>query len=237
MSVVWHDLECGRYQEDLPLWRELAARYGSPVLDIGAGTGRVALDLARAGHPVTALDTDAELLGALKRRVGDLDVTVVQHDARRFALGRRFPLCIVPMQTVQLLGGATGRREFLACAHRHLEPEGCLAVALAEELDVFDVEAGAAAPLPDVCEEDGTVFSSQPTAVREDASGFVLERHRQTVTPDGKLSSEEDRIHLDRLGPEELEGEAETVGLHPAGRERVAQTSDYVGSVVVMLRA
>ena len=52
MSVIWHDLECGGYREDLPLWRALADRAGGPVLDVGAGTGRVALDLARAGHEV-----------------------------------------------------------------------------------------------------------------------------------------------------------------------------------------
>ena len=45
--VVWHDVECGRYSADLALWRELAAREPGPVLDVGAGTGRVALD-ARA---------------------------------------------------------------------------------------------------------------------------------------------------------------------------------------------
>ena len=48
-DVLWHDLECGGYDLDLPLWRELADREGSPVLDVGAGTGRVALDLARRG--------------------------------------------------------------------------------------------------------------------------------------------------------------------------------------------
>ena len=44
-DVLWHDLECGGYDLDLPLWRELADREGSPVLDVGAGTGRVAPDL------------------------------------------------------------------------------------------------------------------------------------------------------------------------------------------------
>ena len=50
MSVIWHDLECGGYAEDLALWRELAMRHGGPVLDVGAGTGRTAIMLARAGH-------------------------------------------------------------------------------------------------------------------------------------------------------------------------------------------
>ncbi len=42
-AVVWHDIECSAYRADLPLWRELAAEYGDPILDVGAGTGRVAL--------------------------------------------------------------------------------------------------------------------------------------------------------------------------------------------------
>ena len=73
--VVWHDLECGSYRADLPLWRELAAEGAArlrerrePVLDVGAGTGRVALDLAARGPRVTALDRDAELLAALRER-------------------------------------------------------------------------------------------------------------------------------------------------------------------------
>ena len=56
-AVAWHDVECGGYRADLPLWLELAAAAGGPVLDVGAGTGRVALELARAGHDVTALDS------------------------------------------------------------------------------------------------------------------------------------------------------------------------------------
>ena len=54
-AVIWHDVECGRYAADLPLWRGLADEASGPVLDVGAGTGRVAIDLARRGHEVTAL--------------------------------------------------------------------------------------------------------------------------------------------------------------------------------------
>ncbi|HEV2753333.1 MAG TPA: class I SAM-dependent methyltransferase, partial [Solirubrobacteraceae bacterium] len=92
-AVLWHDLECGGYSADLALWRELAGDPGSlggPVLDLGAGTGRVALDLARRGHEVVALDLDETLLRALRGRARGLAVEAVHGDARAFTLGRSF---------------------------------------------------------------------------------------------------------------------------------------------------
>ncbi len=235
LDSIWHDLECGAYAHDLPLWRALADQYGDPVLDVGAGTGRVALELARAGHNVTALDSHPGLLVELERRASGLEVSVVVADARRFELGRRFPLCIVPMQTIQLLGGREGRLAFLSCARRHLLPDGVLAVALSDELEFYDASEDTLVPLPDICERDGIVYSSQPIAVRADPTGFVLERRRESVSADGEHSVEQDLIHLDHLSPEELEGEATETGLRALGRSIIEQTHEYVRSVVVML--
>jgi SAM-dependent methyltransferase len=247
-AVVWHDVECGSYVEDLPLWRSLAASYGDPVLDVGAGTGRVTLDLARGGYRVVALDRDPDLIAALQRRLGDSRhtapaishgaVTTVVADAREFDLGdQRFPVAIVPMQTVQLLGGAEGRGRFLSAAHRHLTPGGVLAIAIAEVLDLFEVVDGMPMPLPDVREEDGIVYSSQPTAVKADRGGFVLERRRETVGLAGELTVEENVIRLDRLTVRGLEREATPAGFTAAAHRSVPPTEDYSGSEVVILRA
>jgi SAM-dependent methyltransferase len=235
VSVIWHDLECGAYAEDLPLWRALAAEHGDPVLDVGAGTGRVALELARAGHRVTALDRDPELLEALARRATGVDITTVAADARDFELPERYALIIVPMQTIQLLGGPEGRARFLACARRHLLPGGALAVAIAEVLEPYEVADGLPAPLPDVREHDGVVYSSQPIAVRADHGGFVLERRRETVSPAGVRTVAQDLIRLDLVTVEELEREGSAAGLTPSGRDRVPETHDYSGSEVVIL--
>ncbi len=131
-EAIWHELECGRYTEDLSLWRQLADRVGGPILDVGAGTGRTTLELATAGHAVLALDLDDALLAVLRERAEGLEVRTLVGDARAFWLGETFRLCIVPMQTIQLLGGAEGRLQFFECAREHLEPRGVLAVAVAE---------------------------------------------------------------------------------------------------------
>jgi SAM-dependent methyltransferase len=237
MSVIWHDLECGGYVEDMALWRSLASARGDPVLDVGAGTGRIALDLAGRGHQVTALDSDRTLLDELMIRAGTLEhIDTIVADARRFELPRKYALCIVPMQTIQLLGGAPGRSDFLRCAGRHLLAGGLLAIALAEMLELYEVVDGSLAPLPDICERDGVLYSSQPTAIRVDHESFVLERRREIVTPEGERSMVHDLTRLDRLTPSQLEREAEAVGLTPAGRAEVPATADYTGSTVVMLR-
>jgi SAM-dependent methyltransferase len=235
VTVVWHDLECGAYDADLSLWRELASQHRGPVLDIGAGTGRTAIVLAHTGVAVTALDNDPELLRELGRRAEGLDVELVLADARDFHLGRRFSLIVVPMQTIQLLGGSEGRARFLACARDHLDDGAVLAVALTDELELFEVPEGAPSLLPDVCEREGVVYSSRPTAVRADGDAFLLERRREVVTVSGTLTAELNRIRLDRLTAAELEREAAAVGLDTAGRIVIAPTRDHVGSVVVML--
>jgi SAM-dependent methyltransferase len=243
MNVVWHDLECGAYAEDLPLWRALAAEHGDPVLDVGAGTGRVTLDLVRAGYRVTALDRDPELIAALAQRLAenrriprDICHTVVA-DARNFDVPVHYPLAIVPMQTIQLLGGSEGRAAFLRCVLRHLHPGGALAIAIAEALDLYDATDGLPPLRPDIRELDGVVYSSQPVAVRAERGGFVLERRRETVAVAGERTVERDLIRLDRLSARGLEREGRLAGFARVQRARVAETSDYVGSEVVILRA
>lgn len=225
MSVVaWHEVECHGYDADLALWLALAEREAGPVLDVGAGTGRVALPLAAAGHAVTALDVDAELLAELARR--DSTVRTVVGDAQDFTLGP-FGLIVVPMQTLQLLADRAG---FWRSAARSLRPGGLVAAAIADELVPFDDPD--LLPEPDVGEHGGRRYVSQPTAVRVDATHARIDRLRSV---DGG-PPEPDVIALALVDPPMLAAEGRAAGLTPVPGERIAPTDDHVGSSVVMLR-
>lgn len=237
--VAWHDAECASYAADLPLWRELTAERGGPVLDVGCGTGRVALDLAARGHEVTGVDSDADLVAALAARARAADLPVRAHalDVRSLDLpGERFPLVIAPMQVVQLLGGEDGRATMLDRVHAHLVPGGLLALALADPWEGTTV-ADSEPPMPDIREEGGWVLSSRPVAVRPEGEAVAIERLRLAVAPGGELSESLFTIVLDLFPPQTLESLAAARGFRVLPAGRIPETGDYVGSTVVMLEA
>jgi SAM-dependent methyltransferase len=233
--VIWHDVECSRYRADLPVWRELAAAEAGPVLDVGAGTGRVTLDLARLGHRVVALDREPAFLEVLRERAGELPVEAVVGDAGGFHLaGRRFGLVIAPMQTIQLLGAA-GRAGFLRCAREHLAPGGLVACAMASELEAFD-DTTFELPLPDTAFVGGTGYYSQPVALRDVGDRMAIERVRTVVTASGQRSTSDDVIHLDKVDAAQVEAEALAAGLWPRAARVIPATDEHVGTTVVLLR-
>jgi SAM-dependent methyltransferase len=232
-AVTWHDVEHGAYDADLPLWRELAEAEGGPVLDLGAGTGRVAADLAAQGHDVVALDQDADLLAALAERAPAARAVIA--DAREFELDVTFPLVIAPMQFVQILEGRDGRLAMLDRVHAHLKEGGLFAAALARPLDAIP-EGDPAPPLPDMLERDGWLFSSQPVAVEERDGTVVVTRSRQAVSPTGELEEDTVEIALDVVGIDEFEDELRAAGFRDPDRREVPETDDHVGSVVIACR-
>jgi SAM-dependent methyltransferase len=235
LAALWHDLECGGYVDDLPSWRSLAGETGGPVLDVGAGTGRVTLDLAAQGFDVVALDREAALLAALEHRVRRLAVETAYADACDFELARRFSLIVVPMQTLQLLGGRPGRESFLRCAHAHLEPGGLVAAALADAMDCFDEEHDAPPP-PDARDIAGVRYASQLLAVIDAGGRAALHRRREITDPTGSRQVEDVVVHLDRVSAEQVADEAAPLGFLIEPHRTVVETEQYLGSTIVVLR-
>lgn len=241
-AVAWHDAECGGYAADLALWERLAHERPGPILDLGCGTGRVALHLARRGHGTWGVDRDPVLLAELERRAAaaSLPVEAACADVRRFALGRRFGLVLAPMQLIQLLGGPQERTTALRSVAAHLAPGGTLALAIVEGVPGEACAAGAAGepfPLPDVAEADGWVHSSLPLGAELTAGVLAVRRLRQLVSPAGELIESERVDRLQVLDAGLLADEARAAGLEPGEVLEVPATDAHVGSTVLLAEA
>jgi SAM-dependent methyltransferase len=232
-AAIWHDVECGSYAADLPLWEELAERCGGPVLELGSGTGRVALHLARRGHEVIGLDRAQELLDVLAERAQGLELTSLCADARAFELGSQAGLVLAPTHLLQLLPDRAERGECLHSVAGALRPGGLFAATIIEEMPEPD---GAPPPLPDVREVDGWVYSSLAVEAAVGPGEIVIRRLRHAVSPEGELSEEPNEVRIATFPAAALEAEAEAAGLKPSGRHEIAPTELHVGSVVVLLQ-
>jgi SAM-dependent methyltransferase len=246
-EAVWHDVECGPYAADLALWSQIAREAAGPLVELGAGTGRVALSLAAQGFEVTALDSSATLLGELshRARARGIAIETLVADAREFESHRRFAAVIAPMQLVHLLGGERDRRRMLEAVRAQLAPGAVLAAAILSGWPPPSPATGGPPPaltggprpLPDVVERDGWIYSSLPLEVVSVACGLEVRRLRQVVAPSGELTERVSAVRLDRLDADRFEAEAAGAGLRPRERFEVPATDDHVGSVVCVLEA
>ena len=122
--------EHAQHAADLALWRAVAARTGGPVLDLGCASGRVALPLAADGLEVWAVDADHRMLAALAQRAAGrgaevaVRIRTVAADMRHLDLGRRFPLAIAAMNTLQVLLEPADQLACLRALAAHLDDTG-----------------------------------------------------------------------------------------------------------------
>ena len=238
-EALWHDVECGGYAQDLALWERLSADAGGAVLDLGCGTGRVALHLARRGIEVRGVDSNPVLIAALRERAERerLAVSALIADVREFSVEPgSCALALAPMQLLQMLGGPEARAQALSATAAALSPGALFACAIVEDYSEALGEAGAET-LPDVREEEGGwIYSSLPTAVALSGEALEVRRLRQIVSPDGELAETRHTDRLDLLDAPTLELEGADAGFAGAGRLRTEQSDLHVGSTVVLLR-
>jgi SAM-dependent methyltransferase len=131
---------------DAEFYVKAARQAGAPVLELGCGTGRILLPIARAGIRVVGLELADPLLAVARRKLAALGprvrqrVALVQGDMVSFSLDQRFRLAIIPYRTFQHLLTPVDQKQALDCIYDHLEDGGTLV------FNIFD-------PLSDMVEQ------------------------------------------------------------------------------------
>ena len=96
-------------RRDVPFWRRLAATAGGPVVELGCGTGRVSLPLARAGVRLVGVDRSAAMLHVARKRTGKAvrhghGIQIVRADIRALPFAdRSFAMALAPYGMLQSL--------------------------------------------------------------------------------------------------------------------------------------
>ena len=120
-----YDLEYD-HDYDVDFWRAVARGEGSPLVEWGAGTGRLALPLAGEGFGVTAVEISRPMAERGRAKGGGVEWVV--GDMRGLELERRYRLAICGFNSFLCLLTVDGALAFLRNAHRHLEPGGLLGI-------------------------------------------------------------------------------------------------------------
>jgi SAM-dependent methyltransferase len=137
-----------RDRPDIAFFVDAAVKAGSPVLEVGCGTGRVLIPTARAGVDIVGLDLSAHMLAVCREKLlrepaaVQEKATLVHADMRRFDLGRAFTLATIPFRPFQHLLNVDDQLTCLASIRRHLVNDGWLI------FDVFNPSIDALANQP-----------------------------------------------------------------------------------------
>jgi hypothetical protein len=238
-AAIWQEVEFGSYSADLPIWVELAEAAEDPVLELGTGAGRVALELANRGHELIALDSDAELVAGLQRAAQDRDLPVIALSADlALAAELELPaapgLVIAPLHVIQVLPAAA-RPQLLTRLAELAAPGATLALTLVDESTLLSAGTAASQILPDMRELDGWVYSSEPLWVQVGDEILTVRRLRERVSPDGRMERQVHDEVLHRVSPELLEQEGAAAGLQPAGSRQIRSGPNEADSTVVLL--
>jgi SAM-dependent methyltransferase len=218
-----YDLDLNDDPGDLDLYLALAERADGRVLELAAGSGRLAVPLALAGHPVTAVDLDPAMLDRARSRATATGVppdrlAIVEADLLDLRLpdAGTYGLAFIALNSIMLLASRDAQRRAIETLAAHLAPGGVAAVDAwlpdADDLARFDGRVMLEWPRTDP--ETGAVVTKAGSAQHDAATNTVeltaiYEEGRQGEPP--RRWVRHDRLRL--ISADELTGYAEAAGL------------------------
>ena len=175
-----------RKRGDIEFYRQEAERSGGPVLELGCGTGRVLIPVARSGIEITGVDSSSHMLEICQQRLVDetqqvrSSADLIQADMSRLQLERKFQLVTSPFRAFQHLLTVEAQVRTIKNAYDHLLPDGRLI------LDVFNPSLHAL-----TAENIGEEFGEEPEFHLPDGRRIVRTHRIVERDPIDQISSVE----------------------------------------------
>jgi SAM-dependent methyltransferase len=241
----FYDLEYGHKENDIDFYLDVAEEIGAPVLEIGVGTGRIAIPLADEGFKVVGIDNSAEMIRLAQENLKDIpkefaqNLILFQQDMKELELNQKFPLCIIPFRA--FLHNLTQEDQLatLERIYQHLEPGGILT------FDLF-------VPLYSVISNDEWLDDIEEDELAIENSGLTISTHvkhnpvkqlmeikntYKTETADNQIETNEASMTYRYVFRYEMEALLTAAGfetLHVWGGFE-QQSYDYVSGIMVFV--
>lgn len=207
---LWYGMLFDERSRDVGFYVDQSDAGEGAVLELGAGTGRVAIPVARRGHAVVAVERSPAMLGALRERLRDepepvrARVTAVESDVRDLDLGRAFRLVTSPFNVLAHQLDDEALAAFLGGVRRHLQPGGRFA------FDVMRPEPtllnGGSSEVPWFRDPRTGEVSRSTETVRYDAATATLRIDTEIRSMQADRDPEHLRLTLRVFSPEETPG-------------------------------
>jgi SAM-dependent methyltransferase len=129
---------------DIPFYLEYAKRQNGNILDLGCGTGRVSIELAKADHFVTGLDLSKPMLEIYRNKIDKLPkniqekIDIINGNMADFNIGKKFSLIIAPFRAFQALTNENDIKNCLKCIKNHLDINGIFIINVFRPYKIMD---------------------------------------------------------------------------------------------------
>jgi len=138
----YYDAEHQDKTDDLLMYNELAAEYGSPIFEVGAGTGRVMFHLAKAGYEVDGIDIEPAMLDRARQQADATPslkkyLTFIQDDVLKYKTDKKYPLVLIPYNGLMHFHDQQQQLKVLSRLHDLIAADGLLVLDLPNPADAF----------------------------------------------------------------------------------------------------
>jgi len=213
--AAYYDLEHDGFDDDVELYRQML--YEGPILEVGAGTGRVAVPLAQEGIEVWGVDVSEAMLDRARERAGDAPALYLIHgDVRHLNLERRFRAAILPLNALWHLRDIDAQLEGLGAIARHLEPGARIIIDTSNPHTMDDRGASGSIRVRFHGNVSGDRVTGYSAAWDDEAQQMLtLDLWYDRLEPDGRVRRESARLELRYLYRHELELLMRLAGFQP----------------------